>query len=36
VRLSAVMPSAAAARLSPGEQVSVGWDPEDGVVIDAR
>jgi putative spermidine/putrescine transport system ATP-binding protein len=36
VRLSAVMPSAAAARLSPGEQVSVGWDVEDGVVIDAR
>ena len=35
VRLSAVMPSAAAARLIPGEHVSIGWDAKDGVVIDA-
>jgi putative spermidine/putrescine transport system ATP-binding protein len=35
VRLSAVMPSASAARLRPGESVSVGWDANDGVVIDA-
>jgi putative spermidine/putrescine transport system ATP-binding protein len=35
LRLSAVMPSAAAAQLRPGEQVSVGWDANDGVVVDA-
>jgi putative spermidine/putrescine transport system ATP-binding protein len=35
LRLSAVMPSAAAARLRPGERVTVGWDANDGVVIDA-
>jgi hypothetical protein len=29
------MPSSAAARLRPGEQVSVGWDANDGVVVDA-
>jgi putative spermidine/putrescine transport system ATP-binding protein len=33
LRLSAVMPSAAAAQLRPGEEVSVGWDANDGVVI---
>jgi putative spermidine/putrescine transport system ATP-binding protein len=35
VRLSAVMPSAAAAQLQPGAAVSVGWDAKDGVVVDA-
>ena len=35
LRLSAVMPSAAAARLKPGLPVSVGWDAKDAVVIDA-
>jgi putative spermidine/putrescine transport system ATP-binding protein len=35
LHLSAVMPSAAAARLNPGERVSVGWDAQDGVVVDA-
>jgi putative spermidine/putrescine transport system ATP-binding protein len=35
IRFSAVMPSAAVARLNPGERVSVGWDAQDGVVIDA-
>ena len=33
LRLSALLPSAAAARLRPGEQVSVGWNANDGVVI---
>ncbi len=33
--LSALMPSAAAARLRPGERVSVGWNAVDGVVVDA-
>jgi len=35
IRLSAMMPSAAAARLNPGERVSVGWDAQDGVIVDA-
>ena len=35
LRLSAVMPSAAAAGLSPGERVSVGWNAKDGVIVDA-
>jgi len=35
VRLSAVMPSAAAVQLQPGAAVSVGWDAKDGVVVDA-
>jgi hypothetical protein len=29
------MPSAAAGRLCAGEAVSVGWDANDGVVVDA-
>ena len=33
LRLSALLPSAAAARLRPGEQVSVGWNANDGVII---
>jgi len=35
LQLSAVMPSAVAARLRPGERVSVGWDADDGVMLDA-
>ena len=35
IQLSAVMPSAAAARLRPGERVTVGWDANEGVVVDA-
>ena len=35
VRLSAVMPSPDAARLRSGESVSVGWNANDGVIIDA-
>ena len=35
LRLFAIMSSADAARLSPGEPVSVGWRTEDGVVVDA-
>jgi len=33
LRLSAVMPSTAAAQLRPGARVSVGWDANDGVVL---
>jgi putative spermidine/putrescine transport system ATP-binding protein len=35
LRLFAILPSAAAARLRPGERVSVGWNAEDGVLVDA-
>jgi len=35
VVLAAVLPSAAAARLRPGERVTVAWDANDGVVLDA-
>jgi putative spermidine/putrescine transport system ATP-binding protein len=35
LRLSAMMPSTAAARLSAGEAMNVGWDANDGVVVDA-
>jgi putative spermidine/putrescine transport system ATP-binding protein len=35
LRLSAMMPSAAAGRLRAGEAVSVGWDANDGVVVNA-
>jgi putative spermidine/putrescine transport system ATP-binding protein len=35
LRLVAIMPTAAAARFRPGERVSVGWNADDGVVVDA-
>ena len=35
LRLFAIMPSAVAARLSPGERVRIGWHAEDGVVVNA-
>jgi putative spermidine/putrescine transport system ATP-binding protein len=35
LQLSAVIPSAAAAQLRPGERVRVGWDADDGVILDA-
>jgi putative spermidine/putrescine transport system ATP-binding protein len=35
LRLSATMPSAAADRLRAGETVSVGWNANDGIVVDA-
>jgi putative spermidine/putrescine transport system ATP-binding protein len=35
LRLFAIMPSAAAARLSSGERVNIGWRAEDGVIVDA-
>jgi putative spermidine/putrescine transport system ATP-binding protein len=35
LRLSATVPSAAAGGLRPGEAVSIGWNANDGVVVDA-
>jgi len=35
LRLFAILPSAAAARLRPGERVNVGWNADDGVLVDA-
>jgi hypothetical protein len=35
LRLSATVPSAAAGGLRPGAAVSIGWNANDGVVVDA-